>query len=159
MKLAGSFNGAKTLYVKSARQTFFLTSWLIFFLIAIITPVFSVTWSFRNHFNVLIWCSRNISYYKCWTKLILIWQEKVCINILNFLCCCFYKESYISFLMMLFFFNLCSHTHTFLLYNPQNISKWQKICFVWKMYKCFVELHLSDCFFIINWIEQKRHTI
>jgi len=24
------------------------------------TPVFSVTWSFRNHANVQIWCSRNI---------------------------------------------------------------------------------------------------
>jgi len=27
------------------------------------TPVFSVTWSFRNHSNMLIWCSRNMSYY------------------------------------------------------------------------------------------------
>ncbi len=27
---------------------------------SIITPVFSVTWSFRNHSNMLIWCSRNI---------------------------------------------------------------------------------------------------
>jgi len=26
-------------------------------------PVFRVTWSFRNHFNMLTWCSRNISYY------------------------------------------------------------------------------------------------
>jgi len=24
-----------------------------------ITPVFSVTWSFRNHSNILIWCSRH----------------------------------------------------------------------------------------------------
>jgi len=23
----------------------------------------SVTWSFRNHSNMLIWCSRNIYYY------------------------------------------------------------------------------------------------
>jgi len=31
--------------------------------------VFSVTWSFRNHSNV-IWCSRNISYYcQCWKQL------------------------------------------------------------------------------------------
>ncbi len=28
----------------------------------VITPVFSVTWSFINHSNMLIWCSRNISY-------------------------------------------------------------------------------------------------
>jgi len=28
-----------------------------------ITPVFSVTCSFRNHSNMLIWCSVNISYW------------------------------------------------------------------------------------------------
>jgi len=27
-----------------------------------VTPVFVVTQSFRNHSNMLIWCSRNISY-------------------------------------------------------------------------------------------------
>ncbi len=27
---------------------------------AAFTLFFSVTWSFRNHFNMLIWCSRNI---------------------------------------------------------------------------------------------------
>ncbi len=31
---------------------------------------FSVTWSFRNYSNMLIWCSRNISYYQCWKQLI-----------------------------------------------------------------------------------------
>jgi len=31
--------------------------------LADITPVFSVTWSFRNHSDILIFCSRNISYY------------------------------------------------------------------------------------------------
>ncbi len=36
---------------------------------SIITPVFSVTWSFRNHSYILIWCSRNISYYQCWKQL------------------------------------------------------------------------------------------
>ncbi len=31
-----------------------------------ITPVFSVTWSFRNHSNMLICCSKNIFYcYQC----------------------------------------------------------------------------------------------
>ncbi len=35
--------------------------------LAAITPVFSVTSSFRNHSNMLIWCSRNISYfYECY---------------------------------------------------------------------------------------------
>ncbi len=33
---------------------------------SIITPVFSVTWSVRNHSNMTICCSRNISYYQCW---------------------------------------------------------------------------------------------
>jgi len=38
---------------------------------SIITPVFSVTWSFRNHSNMRIWCSRNISYYyQCWKQLL-----------------------------------------------------------------------------------------
>jgi len=31
-----------------------------------IITVFSVTWSFRNHSNMMIWCSRNIyHYYQC----------------------------------------------------------------------------------------------
>ncbi len=30
---------------------------------SIITRVFSVTWSFRNHYNMMMCCSRNISYY------------------------------------------------------------------------------------------------
>jgi len=33
---------------------------------SIITTVFSVTWSFRNHSIILIFCSRNISYYRFW---------------------------------------------------------------------------------------------
>ncbi len=45
---------------------------------AVITPVFSVTWSFRNHSNMLIWCSLNISYYyQCWNQwccLISVWK-------------------------------------------------------------------------------------
>jgi len=40
-------------------------SWIF----SIITPVFSVTWSFRNQSNVMIWCSRNIFYYQCWKQL------------------------------------------------------------------------------------------
>ncbi len=34
----------------------------------VITTVFIVTWSFRNHSNMLIWCSRNILYYYNWKK-------------------------------------------------------------------------------------------
>jgi len=31
---------------------------------------FSVTWSFRNPYNMLIWCTRNIYYYyQCWKQL------------------------------------------------------------------------------------------
>jgi len=29
----------------------------------------SVTWFFRNHSNMMIWYSRNISYYQCWKQL------------------------------------------------------------------------------------------
>ncbi len=37
---------------------------------SIITPVFSVTWSFRNHSNILICCSRKITdYHQCWKRI------------------------------------------------------------------------------------------
>ncbi len=43
-----------------------MQSWIF----SIITQVFTVTWSFRNHSNMLIGCSRNISYYyQCWKQL------------------------------------------------------------------------------------------
>jgi len=32
--------------------------------------VFSVTWSFRNHSDMLMWCSGKISYYQCWKQLL-----------------------------------------------------------------------------------------
>jgi len=51
-----------------------MQSWIF----SIITPVFSVTWSFRNHSNVMICCSRNISdYYQFWKQLcclIFLWK-------------------------------------------------------------------------------------
>jgi len=34
----------------------------------IISPVFSVTWSSRNHSNMLIWCSIVSYYYLCWKQ-------------------------------------------------------------------------------------------
>jgi len=34
-----------------------------------ITLAFSFKWSFRNHFNMLIWCLRNIyCHYHCWKQ-------------------------------------------------------------------------------------------
>ncbi len=40
-----------------------MKSWIV----SIIIPAFSVTRSFRNHSNMLIWCSINIYYYyQCW---------------------------------------------------------------------------------------------
>jgi hypothetical protein len=45
---------------------------------ATISQVFSVTWSFRNHSNMMIWCSRRISYYQCWNVVLLnIFEEIV----------------------------------------------------------------------------------
>ncbi len=42
---------------------FLMKSWIF----SIITPVFGVTWSFRNHSIMLTWCSINIYYfYQCW---------------------------------------------------------------------------------------------
>ncbi len=41
--------------------------WWRSWIFSIITPVFSVTWSFRKNSNMLIWCSRSISsYYFLW---------------------------------------------------------------------------------------------
>jgi len=44
----------------------------------IITPVFRVTWSSRNHSNMRIWWSRNsYDYYQCWTQMccfIFLWK-------------------------------------------------------------------------------------
>ncbi len=55
--------------------------WLKYYRIwifSIITPVFRVTWSFRNHSNILICFSKNISdYYQCWNQLcclIFLWK-------------------------------------------------------------------------------------
>jgi len=43
-----------------------------------ITTVFSVTSSFRNHSNMTIWSSRNISYnYQRWKLCILIFSRKL----------------------------------------------------------------------------------
>jgi len=41
-------------------------------LFTIVSPVFSVTWYFRNNSNMLICCSRNRSYYQCWKPLFLL---------------------------------------------------------------------------------------
>jgi len=38
----------------------------LFLIAKLITPVFSVTWTLRNHSNRMIYCTRNISYYQCW---------------------------------------------------------------------------------------------
>ncbi len=42
-----------------------IQSWIF----SIITPVFSVTWSFRNHSTMQICCSRNIR-YQCWKQFV-----------------------------------------------------------------------------------------
>jgi len=40
---------------------FFLFQLLVMqnWILSVIAPVFSVTWSFRNHTNMVIWCSKN----------------------------------------------------------------------------------------------------
>jgi len=50
-----------------------MQSWVF----SIITPVFSVTWSFRNHSDMLIFYSKSISYYQWWNEfccLIFLWK-------------------------------------------------------------------------------------
>jgi len=43
-----------------------------------LTQIFSVTWSYRNHSNMMIWCSRNIFFFiKCLKQLsclIFLWK-------------------------------------------------------------------------------------
>jgi len=58
--------------------------WWESWIFSIITPHFSVTQSFWNHSNLLIWCSKNISYYyQCWEQLwsflwkpLIVWQSE-----------------------------------------------------------------------------------
>jgi len=51
-------------YFNILKRNLFLCwqSWIF----SIITPVFSVTWSFRNNSKMLIWY-----YYQCWKQLII----------------------------------------------------------------------------------------
>ncbi len=43
---------------------------MLIWIFSFITAVFSVTWSFRNHLNMPICCSRTIYYYyQCWKLL------------------------------------------------------------------------------------------
>jgi len=50
------------------------------------TPAASVTWSFRNHSNILIWCSRNISYYyQGWKQLCCLILVKNAVNFFRIL--------------------------------------------------------------------------
>jgi len=51
-----------------------MQSWIV----SIITQIFSVTWSFRNHFNTLICCSRNI-YWKQLCCLIFFVEIMMCL--------------------------------------------------------------------------------
>ncbi len=63
-------------FMKSVTHMFSI--WIYFKMLFIsvmqswIFSIFSVTWSFRNHSHMLIWCSRNISdYYQCWKGVLL----------------------------------------------------------------------------------------
>ncbi len=48
---------------RNTLNTFLFLYILIIVIYSCDTPVFSVTWFFRNHCNGLIWCSRNITCY------------------------------------------------------------------------------------------------
>ncbi len=49
---------------------YYLFLWWQSWILAAITPVFSVTWFFRNHSNMLIWSPKNIYFcYQCWKQL------------------------------------------------------------------------------------------
>ncbi len=59
-----------------------MQSWIF----SIIIPVFSVTWSFRNHSNMLICCSRHNSSYQYWKQLcckILLWKPWYIFSLMN----------------------------------------------------------------------------
>ncbi len=79
-KYSKNSNVLKYCHLKNFSNNFFCNLFLVMVnkkCSAIVTPVFRVKWSFRNHSNMVIWCSRNISYYyKCWKQrcLILFWK-------------------------------------------------------------------------------------
>jgi len=53
---------------------------------ATISQVFSITWSFRNHSNMMIWCSRRISYYyQCWKVVLLNIFEEIVRHFVDFM--------------------------------------------------------------------------
>ncbi len=52
--------------------------WWQSWIFSIITPVSSVTWFFRKHSNMLIWCSKTMSYYyHFWNSRLNIFVETV----------------------------------------------------------------------------------
>ncbi len=85
---------------------------------AAITHVFSVTLSFRNHFNMLIWCSRNISYcYQFWKQLfcwIFLWifflYSLFCFVLFCFVLFCFVL---LCFALLCFALLFCFQEHLF----------------------------------------------
>ncbi len=61
--------------IKNSNKTVIL--WSLSWIFSIITSVFSVTWFFRNHFNMLISCSSNVSYYfveNCFAASYFLWK-------------------------------------------------------------------------------------
>ncbi len=70
--------------------------WCQSWIFSTITPVFSVTWSFINHSDMLICCSRNISYYnQSWKQfccIIFLWNP-LCIYFMFFWCLNYFESS------------------------------------------------------------------
>ncbi len=81
------------------KMQFMMQSWIF----SIITPVFSVTWSFRNHSNMLICCSGNVSYcFQCWKQLCcFIWCWKFSLH---------HRNELIFFLIAIIFHNITLFT-------------------------------------------------
>ncbi len=114
---------------------------------SIITPGFSVTWSFRNHSNMPIWCSINIYYYH---------------QCLKHLCCLifvqFFSEIYFKIIKEQHLFEteiVCSHFWSiWCIISKQKYWFLSKPCtlltqsFEWR---CIPNKHLSVLFFITHW--------
>ncbi len=96
------FFGARVIFTvhRWEKHCTFLLWWIeCRWMFSIITPVFSVTWSFRNHSNMLICCSIYISYnYQCWKQL-----------------CCFifFVETVIHFLRVFWYIESSKEQHLF----------------------------------------------
>ncbi len=133
-----------------------IKSWIF----SINSPVFRVTWSFRNHPNMLIWCARNLSFYHhCWTQLcclIFLWKSWyiITLKILNDCVCTNESDTYqpTAFSVVVFFIKPSNRTIVWPItpginstYKPQWVKCWLLILTVMGLFKLAYRVRLLTC--------------